>query len=71
MVFVLPLAVVALLAGGPAAPFRVAVVLQVLCGVEEMTIAFLLPGYSGEMPSVWHALRRRRAAAAPAVQAGR
>ncbi|HTX65773.1 MAG TPA: CDP-alcohol phosphatidyltransferase family protein [Opitutaceae bacterium] len=71
MVFVLPLAVVALLAGGPAAPFRVAVVLQVLCGVEEMTIAILLPGYSGEMPSVWHALRRRRAAAAPAVQAGR
>jgi phosphatidylglycerophosphate synthase len=60
MVFVLPIAVVVLLAGWSVAPFHVAVLLQVLCGVEEMVIAFLLPGFSGEMPSLWHALRRRR-----------
>jgi len=60
MVFLLPLAVVVLLAGRSAAPFHLAVALQVLCGLEEMAIAFLLPGYSGEMPSLWHAVRRRR-----------
>jgi cardiolipin synthase len=60
MVFVLPISVVVLLTGWSAAPFHVAVLLQVLCGAEEMVIAFLLPGFSGEMPSLWHALRRRR-----------
>jgi cardiolipin synthase len=60
MVFVLPISVVGLLIGWSAAPFHVAVLLQVLCGAEEMVIAFLLPGFSGEMPSLWHALRRRR-----------
>jgi len=63
MVFVLPLAVIVLLAGRSAAPFHAAVFLQVLCGLEEMAIALLLPGYSGEMPSVWHAWHRRRAQA--------
>jgi cardiolipin synthase (CMP-forming) len=65
MVIVLPISVVVLLTGWSAAPFHVAVLLQVLCGAEEMVIAFLLPGFSGEMPSMWHALRRRREAAAP------
>ena len=60
MVIVLPIAVVVLLTGGPAAPFHGAVLLQVLCGAEELMIALLLPGFSGEMPSLWHALRRRR-----------
>jgi phosphatidylglycerophosphate synthase len=64
MVIVLPIAVVVLLAGGPTAPFHGAVLLQVLCGAEELTIAFLLPGFSGEMPSLWHALRWRRQQAA-------
>ena len=67
MVVVLPLAVAVLLARGSAAPFHVAVVLQVLCGVEELTIAFVLPGFSGEMPSLWHAVRRRRELAGKAA----
>lgn len=64
MVIVLPITVAVLLAEGSAAPFHVAVLLQVLCGAEEMMIAILLPGFSGEMPSLWHALRRRRQQAA-------
>ncbi len=60
MVIGLPITVAMLLAGGSAAPFHVAVLLQVLCGTEELMIAFLLPGFSGEMPSLGHALRRRR-----------
>jgi phosphatidylglycerophosphate synthase len=64
MVIVLPISVMVLLAGWSAASFHVAVLLQVLCGVEEMMIAMLLPGFSGEMPSLWHARRRRRQEAA-------
>jgi hypothetical protein len=52
--------VVVLLAGWSAVPFHDAVILQVLCGMEEMVIAFLLPGFSGHIPSFWHALQRRR-----------
>jgi CDP-diacylglycerol--glycerol-3-phosphate 3-phosphatidyltransferase len=61
----LPPTVLVLLAGGPAWPFHMAVGLLVLCGFEEMAIALLLPGYSGSMPSVWHALRRRKPAPPP------
>jgi phosphatidylglycerophosphate synthase len=60
MAMVLPVGVVVLLAGWSAVPFHAAVILQVLCGVEEMVIAFLLPGFSGHIPSFWHALQRRR-----------
>jgi phosphatidylglycerophosphate synthase len=60
MAVVLPLAVVVLLAGWSAGPFHAAVVLQVLCAMEELAIALALPGFSGEMPGLWHALRRRR-----------
>jgi phosphatidylglycerophosphate synthase len=60
MAMVLPAGVVVLLAGWSAVPFHAAVILQVLCGVEEMVIAFLLPGFSGHIPSCWHALQRRR-----------
>jgi hypothetical protein len=28
---------------------------------EELAIAVALPGFSGLMPSLWHALRQRRA----------
>jgi len=59
---VLPPAVVLLLVGWSAVPFHGAVGLQVLCGLEEMAIAFLLPGFSGHMPSLWHAWRRWREA---------
>jgi len=57
---VLPPTVVVLLAGWSAIPFHGAVGLEVLCGLEEMAIAFLLPGFSGHMPSLWHAWRRWR-----------
>ena len=60
MAMILPAGVVVLLAGWSAVPFHAAVILQVLCGVEEMVIAFLLPGFSGHIPSFWHALQRRR-----------
>lgn len=60
MAIVLPPTVLVLLAGGPTWPFHLTVSLLVLCGFEELAIALLLPGYSGHMPSVWHALRRRR-----------
>lgn len=59
MVVLLPASLVALLAEWSAAPFHVTVVLQALCGIEELVIAFLLPGYSGEMKSAWHAWRFR------------
>jgi phosphatidylglycerophosphate synthase len=61
MAMILPAGVVVLLAGWSAVPFHAAVILQVLCGMEEMVIAFLLPGFSGHIPSFWHALQRRRA----------
>ncbi len=60
MVVVMPVTVAVLLLGGTDALFHVAVILQVACGLEELAIAFVLPGYSGHMPSLWHALRRRR-----------
>jgi phosphatidylglycerophosphate synthase len=71
MAVLLPATVLVLLAGWSALPFHGAVILQVVCGVEEMAIAFLLPGYSGPMPSVWHALRRRREAGPAAAPGAR
>ncbi len=70
MAVVLPLGVIVLLFGWSPLPFHIAVALQVLCGVEEMIIAFVLPGYSGPIPSVWHALRQRREAGLRAAAAG-
>jgi phosphatidylglycerophosphate synthase len=67
MAVVLPTSVLVLLAGWSAVPFHAAVILQVLCGIEEMAIAFLLPGYSGHIPSGWHAYRRRQDAGATAA----
>lgn len=54
------LSLIPLLAEWSATPFHVAIVLQVLAGLEEMFIAVLLPGHFGEMPTVWHAWRARR-----------
>jgi len=59
MAVLLPVSLVVLLAGWSAVPFHVAVVLQALCALEEQVIAFLLPGYSGEITSMWHARRMR------------
>ena len=50
---------VPLLAGWVAWPFHAAIVLQVAAGLEEIAIVLLLPQYAGEMPTVWHALKRR------------
>jgi hypothetical protein len=33
---------------------------MILTGLEEMTIALLIPSHVGEMATVWHAWRRRR-----------
>jgi hypothetical protein len=54
------LSLIPLLSGGSALPFHLVVGLQILAGLDEMAIALLLPGYNGEMPSAWHAWRRRR-----------
>jgi phosphatidylglycerophosphate synthase len=56
----LPLAVAVLLAGWSAVPIHVVITLNILAAVEELAIAIVLPGFSGEMPSLWHAIRRRR-----------
>jgi phosphatidylglycerophosphate synthase len=58
----LPFALASLLAGWSARPFHCVVIFQVLGAAEELAISLLLPGYSGEMPSVWHAWRRRESA---------
>lgn len=51
---------VPLLAGWAAWPFHAVIGLQVLTGVEELAIARMLPGRSGEVPTLWHARRWRR-----------
>lgn len=53
-----------LLSGGTAVPFHVLTILQVIGGVEELLIVFLVPAHTGEMPTVWHAWRLRRASRA-------
>lgn len=63
-----PLTLVPLLSGGSPVPFHAAVVWLVLAGVEEIAIALLVPRHTGEMPTVWHAFRLRRA---PEAGAGR
>jgi phosphatidylglycerophosphate synthase len=55
------LSLIPLLSGGTATPFHTVVVLQIAGGLDEMAIAVLLPTYSGEMPSAWHAWKKRQA----------
>jgi len=55
-----PVALFSLIEGWSAVPFRVMAGLQLLGAFEELAISLLLPGYSGEMPTVFHAVRRRR-----------
>jgi phosphatidylglycerophosphate synthase len=64
------LSLVPLLAGWSAAPFHVVMALQVLCAVEELVIALLVPWHVGEVATVWHAWRLRcaRAALTPPVE---
>lgn len=54
------LSLIPLLAEWSATPFHIAIVLQVLAGLEEMFIAVLVPTHVGEMPTVWHAWRVRQ-----------
>lgn len=54
------LSLIPLLAEWSATPFHVAIVLQGIAALEEMTISVLVPSHVGEMPTVWHALRQRR-----------
>lgn len=58
--FMLPATLALLLLGWSATPFHFAVGLQVLAGGEELAIALLLPGYSGEVRTVRHAWRMRQ-----------
>jgi CDP-diacylglycerol--glycerol-3-phosphate 3-phosphatidyltransferase len=55
----LPFALGALLTRWSARPFHWLIVWQVVGAVEELAISLLLPGFSGEMPSAWHAWHRR------------
>ncbi len=45
---------------GVAWPLHAAILLQVGVMVEEFAIAFTLPGWSGDMPTIWHARRPSR-----------
>jgi phosphatidylglycerophosphate synthase len=65
MAIVLPITVIVLLAGWSAVPFHATVILEVLGGFEELAIAVVLPGFSGHMPSLWHAWRHRRGESKP------
>jgi phosphatidylglycerophosphate synthase len=42
-------------------PFRVMVGWQIFAAIEEIVISLLIPAHVGEMATVWHALRLRRA----------
>lgn len=54
------LSLIPLLAEWTAVPFHAAMAFLILAGVEEMTIAVLVPSHTGEMASAWHAWRLRR-----------
>ena len=61
---VCPFTLVPLLNEWTTGPFHAAMVWLVFTGVEEIAIALIVPRHVGEMPTVWHALRRRREGAA-------
>jgi len=55
-----PLSLIPLLNEWSAVPFHAAMVWLVVTGIEEVSIALVVPKHVGEMPSIWHALRRRQ-----------
>lgn len=57
---VCPITLVPLLNEWTALPFHAAMIMLVVTGLEEIAIALVVPRHVGEMPTVWHALRRRR-----------
>ena len=62
------LSMIPLLAEWTALPFHVVISFQVLVGVEEMLIAFLIPSHVGEVPTLWHAVQLRRESMALLLQ---
>lgn len=54
------LSLIPLLTGYSAAPLHWALVLQIIGGVEELLIIYLVPWHEGEVRTVWHALKLRR-----------
>ena len=56
----MPVALALLLADWSAVPFHFVVMVQVVAAAEELAIALVLPGYSGQVRSLRHALRQRR-----------
>ena len=51
--------------GGPEWVFDLALVVAMLSGVEQIVIASIIPEWRIGVPTVWHALKLRRAASAP------
>lgn len=41
-------------------PFRIAAFIELAVALEYIAISLILPGWTGEMKSVWHAWQRRR-----------
>jgi phosphatidylglycerophosphate synthase len=67
----LALSVILLYAGGPSWPFHIAAFLEVIVAADEFAIGALLPGWSGSMPSSWHARHVHLAHQASGIQPGR
>lgn len=59
------LSLIPLLGGGSPVPFRVVIVLQVLAALEEVAIVMIVPWHVGQVATLWHARRIRRAGMAP------
>lgn len=57
-----------LLAEWTATPFHVMILVQILAGIEEMAIVLLVPEQTGEVATLWHAWRLRRAREAGKVR---
>lgn len=55
------LSLIPLLSNRTATPFHVLVILQVIATMEQVAIAILVPSHRGEMPTLVHAVRVRRA----------
>lgn len=53
------LSLIPLLAEWTALPFHAAIALLVAAGIEEMAIVVLVPEHTGEVATLWHALRQR------------
>ena len=58
------LSLIPLLMGYSAVPLHLALALQILGGLEELLIIYLVPWHEGELRTVWHALKLRRQRAA-------